>query len=168
TCALPICSPIFAHGRAVREDRRTDRRARFFIARARTLRPEVRRAMIDPDDHVPTTRQCRMLDVPRSTVYYRPKPAPDEDLTLMARIDRIHLDWPFLGSRRIAGILRDDGLRVNRKRVQRLMRTMGFTALSPSPCTTVASRVHKIYPFLLRDLVIDHHGTVLHAAISYW
>jgi len=123
--------------------------------------------MIDPDDHVPTTRQCRMLDVPRSTVYYRPKPAPDEDLTLMARIDRIHLDWPFLGSRRIAGMLRDDGLQVNRKRVQRLMRTMGITALYPKPSTTIAAPGHKIYPYLLRDIVIDHPGQVWATDITY-
>lgn len=81
-------------------------------------------------------RQCQPLDIARSTVYYRAEAVNDVDDELMQRIDAIHLEWPFLGSCRIGDALADEGLIVNRKRVQRLMRTMGLAALYPKPRTT--------------------------------
>lgn len=85
----------------------------------------------------------------------------------MAHIDRIHTGLPFLGSRRIADELRDYGYIVNRKRVQRLMGIMGITAIYPKKRTTVPHPDHKIYPYLLRGLVIDHPGQVWAADITY-
>ena len=96
--------------------------------------------------------QCRLLGIARSGVY-RPDPAnDDEDLALMRRIDALFTAWPFLGSRRMTAMLRADGLTVNRKRVQRLMRRMGIAALGPKPRTTKPAPGHKIFPYLLRDL----------------
>lgn len=103
----------------------------------------------------------------RSSVYYQPKPVSDEDLATMERIDQIHTDLPFLGSRRISDVLRDDGLVINRKRVQRLMRTMGITALYPKKRTSTPHPRHKVYPYLLRGMDIDRPGQVWCADITY-
>ncbi|MBK8176683.1 MAG: transposase [Rhodospirillales bacterium] len=87
---------------------------------------------------------------------YRPAPANDDaDLALMLRIDGLFTAWPFLGSRRMTGMLRAEGLSVNRKRVQRLMRRMGIVALGPKPRTTKPAPGHKIVPYLLHDLSSD-------------
>ena len=87
--------------------------------------------MVDRKDPLPVTRQCALLDLPRSTFYHVPKPVSDEELELMALIDRCHLKHPFYGSRRIRDWLEDRGYRVNRKKVRRLMRTMGLVAQYP-------------------------------------
>ena len=81
-----------------------------------------RRALIDREDAVPVVRQCRLLDISRSTAYYDPQGLSEEDLALSRQIDEIHLEFAFYGSRRIRDELRDRGHHVNRKRVQRLMR----------------------------------------------
>jgi len=101
--------------------------------------------MIAQEDRLPLTRQCQLLGLNRSTVYYRHAPISDEDLTLMHRIDEMHLKRPFYGSRRIRDWLQDEGHAVNRKRVQRLMRLMGITALYPKPRTSkhIQSRVRQ-------------------------
>jgi len=85
--------------------------------------------MVNRKDPLPVTRQCALLKLPRSTFYHVPKPVSDEELELMALIDRCHLKHPFYGSRRIRGWLEDEGHQVNRKRVQRLMRTMGLVVV---------------------------------------
>ena len=85
--------------------------------------------MIDRTHSLPMTRQCQLLDINRSSVYYQPTGVSDEDLRLMRLIDEIHLKRPFYGSRRIRDDLQDLGHQVNRKRVQRLMRQMGIMAL---------------------------------------
>ena len=81
-------------------------------------------------------RQCMLLSVARSNVYRLPRPANDDDLLMMRSIDELFTAWPFLGSRRIAFMLREKGYSINRKRVQRLMRKMGIAALGPKPRTT--------------------------------
>lgn len=123
--------------------------------------------MIAADHALPIVRQCQLLDIARSTVYYQPEAVDDIDDELMKRIDAIHLAWPFLGSRRIGDALADEGLIVNRKRVQRLMRTMGLTALYPKPRTTKPAPGHRIHPYLLRDLTIDRPNQVWCADITY-
>lgn len=123
--------------------------------------------MIDPGLDLPVTRQCELLDVARSSYYYQPRPRPEADLDVMARIDAIHLERPFLGSRRIAEELADDGLPVNRKRVQRLMRVMGITALYPKPHTSRPNPGHRVYPYLLRGVTIDHANQVWSVDITY-
>jgi putative transposase len=112
---------------------------------------------------LPVSRQCALLDLPRSTFYHVPEPVSGEDLTLMALIDRCHLAHPYYGSRRIRDWLEDEGHRVNRKRVQRLMRTMGLAALYPKRNLSLANQAHKV----LRGLVIDRPNQVWATDITY-
>ncbi len=131
--------------------------------------------MIDKTHTLPVTTQCRLLRLNRSTAYYRPKPTStgaEADLALMRRIDRIHMRYPYLGSRRIPDELELDGLgtgndRVNRKRVQRLMRQIGVEALHPKPRTSVPSKAHTKYPYRLRGLAINRPKQVYAADITY-
>ena len=112
-----------------------------------------RRALVEPTGaDVSVRRQCALLDLSRSGVY-RPEPVIGaDDLALMRRIDELHLELPFYGSRRMMFELNREGRGVNRKRVQRLMRVMGIEALVPRPGTSKAAPGHKIYPYLLRGL----------------
>ncbi|WP_256441741.1 IS3 family transposase [Bradyrhizobium sp. sGM-13] len=110
-------------------------------------------------------RQCVLLGIARSGVYRPPRPANDNDLALMRRIDELFTAWPFLGSRRMTAMLKAEGLQVNRKCVQRLMRKMGIAALGPKPNTTKLPPRHKIYPFLLRNMTIDRPNQVWAADI---
>ena len=112
--------------------------------------------MVTENHQLPRTRRCELLDVPRSTSYYQPKPVSGDDLALMERIDRIHMAQPFRGSRRIVDALADQGQLENRKRVRRLMQLMGIQAIHPGPKTSQPHPRHKIYPYLLRNLSIDH------------
>lgn len=126
-----------------------------------------RRANIHAAHELSKTRRCELLDVARSTAYYCPKPVNEEDLALMRLIDEIHLRLPFYGSRRIRDELEDSGHEVNRKRIQRLMRQMGLRALYPRQRTSQPGKGHKIYPYLLRDLSIEHANHVWATDISY-
>mgnify|MGYP003973083035 FL=1 len=116
---------------------------------------------------MPKTRRCKLLDFPRSTSYYKPKPESAGDQTLMKQIDRIHTDRPFLGSRRIVDALEGYGHQVNRKRVRRLMQKMGVFAIYPGPKTSKPHPKHKIYPYLLRNLRIDRANQVSASDITY-
>ena len=112
-------------------------------------------------------RQCTLLSISRSGVYRCARPGnDDDDLGLMRRIDELFLAYPFLGSRRMAAMLSVDGERVNRKRVQRLMRKMGIAALGPKPRTTKSSPGHKIFPYLLSGLTIERPNQVWAADIT--
>jgi putative transposase len=127
-----------------------------------------RRALVDRAHREPSIRkQCKLLGLARSGVYRKPSPANDNDLTLMRRIDELFTAWPFLGSRRVAAMLRAEGWPVNRKRMQRLMRRMGIAALGPKPRTTKPAPGHKIFPYLLRNLAIDQPNQVWAADITY-
>jgi len=123
--------------------------------------------MIDRTHSLPVTQQCQLLDLARSSVYYQPTGVSDEDLRLMRRIDEMHLQRPFYGSRRIRDWLQDEGFPVNRKRVQRLMRQMGIMALYPKANTSRPGKGHKIYPYLLRGLDIDRSNQAWAADICY-
>lgn len=112
-------------------------------------------------------RQCSLLALPRSTFYHIPQPVSDEELALMTLIDRCHLKYPFYGSRRIRDWLGDQGHTVNRKRVRRLMRTMGLAALYPKRNLSRANQAHKVYPYLLKGLVIDRPNQVWATDITY-
>ena len=114
-----------------------------------------RRAMVErPGKDLSVRRQCALVGVARSGVY-RPKPVAEaDDLAVMRRIDELHLELPFYGSRRMTFELNKEGRGVNRKRVRRLMRVMGIEALVPRPGTSKAAPGHKIYPYLLRGLKI--------------
>jgi putative transposase len=130
-------------------------------------RPD-RQAMLDRDRRdLSIRRQCVLLSLARSGVYRAKRPANDDDLVLMRRIDQLFLAWPFLGSRRMTAMLRAEGLEVNRKRVRRLMRLMGIAGLGPKPRTTKPAHGHRIFPYLLRDLVIERPNQVWAADITY-
>ena len=125
------------------------------------------RAQIHTEHELSKTRRCELLDVARSTAYYRPEPVSEVDLALMRLIDEIHLKLPFYGSRRIRDELEDQGHRVNRKRVQRLMRLMGLRALYPRRRTSQPGKGHKIYPYLLRDLTVGRANQVWATDVCY-
>jgi putative transposase len=127
-----------------------------------------RRELLDRDHgRLSIRRQCRLLGIARSGVYRLPRPANDNDLALTRRIDELFTAWPFLGSRRLTTLLRSEGHAINRKRVQRPMRQMGIAALGPKPRTTTPAPGDKIYPYLLRDLVIERPNQVWAADITY-
>ncbi len=128
----------------------------------------VRLAMVSrPHPHFSVVAQCALLKVPRSTLYYRPKPISDETLALMRRIDEIYTKWPFYGARKMVAELRGEGFAVNRKRVRRLMRLMAVEAIYQKPNTSRKHPDHKTYPYLLKGLTIDHANHVWCADISY-
>jgi putative transposase len=112
-------------------------------------------------------QQCELLDLNRSSLYYQPAQADPEDLRLMERIDRLHTESPFYGSRKLALALSTPEAPVNRKRVQRLMRRMGLEALYCRPRCPGTSRCHKIYPYLLREVKIERPNQVWSADITY-
>lgn len=113
------------------------------------------------------TRQCDLLSLTRSMLYYAPAEVSDEEIELMKSIDRIFTRWPFYGSRRILFELRRTEHQVNRKRVQRLMRIMGLQSLLPGPHTSKPHPNHKIYPYLLRRLKVDHPNQVWATDMTY-
>lgn len=113
------------------------------------------------------SRQCELLELPRSSYYYEPMQASKEELKLMRRIDEVYLKWPFYGSRRITAELSTDDQPVNRKRVQRLMAVMGIQAIYPRKRTTIRSPNHRVYPYLLRGLTIDRANQVWCSDITY-
>jgi putative transposase len=123
--------------------------------------------MIDRKDSLPVTRQCKLLSLNRSMVYYQPKSISEEELKLMRRIDEMHLKRPFYGSRRIRDWLWEEGYNINRKHVQRLMRQMRIAALYPKKSTSRPGKGHKIYPYLLKGLEINHPNQVYCSDITY-
>ena len=112
-------------------------------------------------------KQCRLLQLSRSAVYYRPTPTNPADLDLMAGMDRQYLKTPYYGSRRMTAWLRTQGHQVNRKRVRRLMRAMGLEAIYRKPNTSKPAPEHRIYPYLLKGLAVDRVNQVWAADITY-
>ena len=124
--------------------------------------------MIDRDhDKLSTTRQCRMLKIHRSAVYYKPQPVTTKNMALMRLIDEQYMRTPTWGSRSMCSYLRRLGHPVNRKRVQRLMRLMNLKAIYPKPRTSRAHPGHKIYPYLLKGMNIESPNQVWTADITY-
>ena len=133
----------------------------FFGQEVRKMSAPDRRTLLAPDHPaLSIRRQCGLLGLARSGVYRPSRIANDDELALMRRLDELFLAWPFFGSRRMTAMLRSDGWIVNRKRVRRLMRVMGLRALGPKPNTSKPAPGHKIYPYLLRDLVIERPNQV--------
>lgn len=123
--------------------------------------------MIDPQAELSVRRQCELLGVSRSGLYYEPVGTSAEELALMRRMDELHLAHPFYGSRKLTVALRDEGHRVNRKCVQRLMRLMGLESIAPKPKTSEPHPEHPVYPYLLRGLEISRPNQVWAADITY-
>ena len=130
-------------------------------------RIERRRLVDHADPALSIVAQCRLLKIARSTLYYRAVAVSEDDLALMRRMDELYVAAPFYGSRRMAAVLRSDGLMVNRKRVRRLMRVMGLEAIYQKPNTSRAHPGHKVYPYLLRGLIVDRPNQVWCADITY-
>ena len=124
--------------------------------------------MIDPHNKkLSLLRQCKVLRLSRSSIYYKPRPINPEDLELMRLIDEQYMKTPNYGSRSMTSFLRRLGYRVNRKRIQRLMRLMGLEAIYPRPKTSRPHPDHRIYPYLLKGLTIDRANQVWAADITY-
>jgi len=116
--------------------------------------------MIHRQSKLPISAQAKLLGLSRGSIYYLPKPISDTDLTLMRRIDRLHLAHPALGARSLCRQLRRLGYMIGRKHCTTLMRRMGIAALAPQPCTSQRCKVHKVYPYLLRHLQISSANQV--------
>ena len=127
-----------------------------------------RRAMIDREEpKLSLVRQCALLGISRSSLYYLPTEAGAEDMELMALIDQQYLKTPFYGSRRMTAWLRNHGHQVNRKRVRRLMQLIGLEAIYRRPNTSKPNPGHKVYPYLLRGLEINRVNQVWATDITY-
>jgi len=117
--------------------------------------------------HLSVARQCQLLLLARSSFYYESRGSSEEELTLLRLIDQQYLATPFYGSRRMSVVLRQQGYEVNRKRVQRLMRQLGIEAIYPKPRLSQAHPEHRIYPYLLRNLVVTRSNQVWCTDITY-
>ena len=106
--------------------------------------------MIDRDHELSVSRQAKALGISRGSVYYLPRPTSDADLKLMRRIDELHLEYPFAGSRMLRGLLRQKGHDVGRLHVSTLMKKMGIEAIYRRPNTSKPAPGHKVYPYLAR------------------
>ena len=126
-----------------------------------------RKAMIDREHDLPVTRQAEILKISRGSVYYLPRPVSSADLEIMQRLDRLHLEYPFAGSRMLRGLLALQGCKIGRRHVKTLMRRMGIEALYRRPRTTKPEPGHKIYPYLLRGIEITRPNQVWAMDITY-
>jgi putative transposase len=116
--------------------------------------------MIDRDHPLSITRQADVLGISRGAVYYLPRPVSDADLALMRRIDELHLQHPFMGARGLRDQLWREGIEVGRRHISTLMRRLDITALCPQPGTSKKHPQHKVYPYLLRNLLINRSNQV--------
>ena len=123
--------------------------------------------MIDPEHDLAIKHQAQVLGISRSTVYYEPRPISDEDLWLMRRIDELHLNYPFAGSRMLRGLLWQQGLEVGRRHIKTLMKRMGIEAIYRRPNTSKPAPGHRIYPYLLRGLAVTRPNQVWAMDITY-
>ena len=123
--------------------------------------------MIDRGSEVAVKRQAELLELSRSSVYYTPRPLSERDLRLMRRLDELHLQLPFYGSRKLAAQLRREGHEVGRRHVATLMRRMGIEALYRRPRTSIPARGAAIYPYLLSGLAIERPNQVWASDLTY-
>ena len=123
--------------------------------------------MIDRTHKLPITRQTELLNVSRGSVYYLPKPVSETDLTLMRRIDELHLELPFAGARMLRDLLRQEGFKAGRKHIATLMRRMGIEALYRKPNTSRKHPENPVYPYLLRNLIVTQPNQVWAMDITY-
>src|SRR6201988_2947929 len=152
---------------AARQDRGAYAGERFFRRSAQQSRPAERKAMIDRDHDLPITRQAEVLKISRGSVYYLPRAVSSADLAIMQRLDRLHLEYPFAGSRMLRGLLALQGCKIGRRHVKSLMRRMGIEGLYRRPRTTKPEPGHKIYPYLLRGIEITRPNQVWAMDITY-
>ena len=123
--------------------------------------------MIDPTARLSVSRQAVVLGISRSSIYYQSRPVSDADLKLMHRIDKLHMELPFAGSRMLQGLLIQEGFKVGRLHIATLMKRMGIEALYRRPNTSKSAPGHKIYPCLLRKLPVTRPNQVWAMDITY-
>ena len=123
--------------------------------------------MIDREHDLPITKQTEVLKISRGSVYYLPRPVSSADLAIMRRLDQLHLEFPFAGSRMLRGLLAAEGCKIGRRHVKTLMRRMGIEALYRRPRKTKHEPGHKIYPYLLRGIEITRPNQVWAMDITY-
>jgi putative transposase len=123
--------------------------------------------MIDRSHELPVAKQCRILKLTRSSIYYRQRPVEPNDIDLMHRMDKLHLEYPFAGARMLRDMLKREGHFIGRRHTRTLMRKMGITALYRKPSTSRRHPSHPIYPYLLKNLKIERRNQVWAADITY-
>jgi putative transposase len=123
--------------------------------------------MIDRKHNLPISKQAEALNISRGSIYYLPRPVPKTELAIMHRLDRLHLEYPFAGSRMLRGLLAAEGCKIGRRHVRTLMRRMGIEALYRRPRTTTLEPGHKIHPYLLRGIEITRPNQVWAMDITY-
>src|SRR5256714_15176170 len=123
--------------------------------------------MIEREHDLQITKQAKVLHISRGSVYYLPRLVSMSDLEIMRRLDRLHLEFPFAGSRMLRGLLSGDGCKIGRRHVKTLMKRMGIEALYRRPRTTKAELGHKIYPYLLSGMEIVRPNQVWAMDIPY-
>jgi putative transposase len=123
--------------------------------------------MIDRNHDLPIVRQAKALNISRGSVYYKSRPVSAEDLALMRRIDELHLEYPFAGSRMLRDFLNREGVEIGRRHVATLMKRMGVEAIYRRPNTSKPAPGNKIYPYLLRGLKVDRPNQVWAMDITY-
>ena len=123
--------------------------------------------MIDRTHHLSIAKQAEALGISRGSVYHLPRPVPAADLAIMRRMDELHLEFPFAGSRMLRDLLKQEGIDIGRRHVSTLMKRMGIEALYRKPNTSKPAPGHKIYPYLLRGMTIDRPNQVWAMDITY-
>ena len=123
--------------------------------------------MINRSHELPISRQANVLNISRGSVYYRPRPVSAGTLAVMRRIDELHLDYPFAGSRMLRDMLGREGVEIGRQRVSTMMKRMGIAAIYRRPDTSKPAAGHKIYPYLLRGLKVERPNQVWATDITY-
>jgi putative transposase len=123
--------------------------------------------MIDREHDLPLVRQAEILKLSRSGLYYQPRPVPPADLAIMRRMDELHLDYPFAGSRMLRDLLRGEGVEIGRQHVTTLMKRLGIQAIYRRPNTSKPASGHKIYPYLLRSVAVERPNQAWAMDITY-
>lgn len=123
--------------------------------------------MITSGSELSIARQAKLLNISRSSVYYRPKPESQEELDLLKRLDELFTENPMYGSRRLQVMLKREGILIGRRRIRGLMKKLGLWAIRPKPNTSKPHPEHKVYPYLLRGLLIDRPNQVWATDITY-
>ena len=123
--------------------------------------------MIDRTHGLPLTQQARLLGLSRGSLYYQPCPVSADDLAVMRRIDELHLEFPFAGSRMLRDLLRREGIEIGREAVRSMMKRIGIDAIYRRPNTSKPAPGHRIYPYLLRSLVVNRPNQAWAMDITY-
>jgi len=126
-----------------------------------------KRAMVNPGEDLSVRRQCDLIGLSRSSFYYQPRGFNEEDLMLMRLIDEIYTEHPYYGTRRMSKVLKSMGWDIGRKRVKHYYGVLGLCAIYPKPNLSRRNHLHKVYPYLLNDMIIDRVNQVWSMDITY-